>query len=194
MRAKIFRKGYFAHHQSKNGMKKIVITFGLIGGVLVSVLMGFSMSLWQEELNFEMGEVMGYLSMIISLSSIFFGIKSYRDNHLAGAISFGRGFLVGLYITLVASAMYAVGWEIYYNTKASDFMEKYTAHTLEKAKADGATDAEIEKKRSEMASMTEWYKNPVIRFAWSIVEIFPVGLLITLLSAGLLRKREILPA
>jgi hypothetical protein len=172
-------------------MKKVVITFGLIGGLVVAILMGINITFFPY---LEIGEVLGYSSMIIALTSVFFGIKSYRDNHQGGSITFGRAFLVGLYISLIASAVYAAGWEIYYNTTARDFMANYTAHTLEKEKAEGATEAEIAERRAEMDKMTEWYKNPVVRFGWSLFEILPVALLITLISAALLRKKEFLAA
>ena len=94
-------------------MKKVIITFGLIAGVLVVALMYLNFYISGEEMNFESGELLGYLSMLISLSSIFFGIKMLRDQHGNGAITFGKAFRTGLFITLVAAAVYAIGWEVY---------------------------------------------------------------------------------
>ncbi|ELR68290.1 hypothetical protein C900_00554 [Fulvivirga imtechensis AK7] len=175
-------------------MKKVIITYGLIAGAIVTALMYINFSLSGEEMDFDLGEILGYLTMIISLSTIFFGIKTFRDKHNEGIVSFGKAFRIGLFITLIAACMYAIGWEVYYQTSASDFMTKYTAHYIEKLESSGASAEEIEQKAQEMKVMQEYYANPFIRFAWTIMEIFPIGLVISLVSAAILRKKEVLPA
>jgi hypothetical protein len=143
--------------------------------------------------NFDNGMFIGYTSMVIALSMVFFGIKNYRDQHLNGTITFVQGLKIGLLISVIASLLYATTWEIYYNTAGSDFMEKYTQHYLEGLQEDGATEAEVSAARQRMADTAEMYKNPIIRFGITLMEILPVGVLITLISAALLRKRQILP-
>lgn len=176
-------------------MKKIVITFGLIAGLIISGLMFVSMSLWRESSDFEYGEILGYLSMVIALSTIFFGVKSFRDNELNGMITFGKGFLIGLFITMIAGVIYVVAWEIYYHTLFSDFSERYFTHSVEKIRASGITPAEVEKKITEMKESMDMYNdNTLFRMAITFTEIFPVGLVISLISATILRKKEILPA
>jgi hypothetical protein len=132
--------------------------------------------------------------MVIALSLVFFGIKSYRDNHLNGSITFGRGFKVGILITLIACVMYCLTWEVCYNFLTPDFGEKWTAHYIENIKKSGGSEAEINAATEEMAKTWEMYENPVIRFGMTMMEILPVGIIVTLLSAALLRKKEILPA
>jgi hypothetical protein len=176
-------------------MKKIVITFGLISGLVISGLMLISMSLWRESSDFEYGEVLGYLSMVIALSTIFFGVKSYRDNELNGSITFGKGFLIGLLITMIAGVIYVVAWEIYFQTAFSNFSDQYLNHSVEKIKDSGVTAEEANKKISELKESMEMYNNNTIfRMAITFTEIFPVGLIISLISAAILRKKEILPA
>ncbi len=176
-------------------MKRIIIINGLIAGVIVSLMFAISYPLTHNgTLSNESSMVVGYISMVIALSLVFVGIKSYRDQHQKGVITFGRGFVVGILITLIASVMYASTWEIYYNTVASDFMEKYTTSYLEKMKREGASDAEIAQQRTEMEEFGELYKNPLIRFGVTLSEILPVGIVITLISAALLRRKEFLPS
>ncbi len=179
-------------------MRKVVLIFGLLAGTIVSIFLFVSTALMKEgTINFDNGEIVGYATMIIALSMIFFGIKSYRDNYQNGAITFGKGFQVGILITLVASLMYALSWETYYQTQPDDqpsFMDKYVEHSINKMRDDGASETEIKLATQEMENMAELYKNPLIRFGFTLVEILPVGLLITLISAGLLRKRAFLPA
>jgi len=126
-------------------MKKIILTFGFIAGAIVSVMMFITMPMYDSgTLNFENGEIVGYTTMVIALSMVFVGIKSYRDHHLNGSITFGQGFKVGILITLIASLLYVISWEICYHTIASDFTEKYSDYYLENLKKKGSTDAEVQ--------------------------------------------------
>src|SRR4051795_6815463 len=126
-------------------MTKIVLTFGLIAGAISAVLMWIMLGLYNSgTLNHDYGEIFGYTTMIISLSMVFFGIKSYRDNH-GGKIGFWKGVQIGLLISIIAAVCYAASWEIYYPSIGDEFMQKYTAQYIDKLRASGAPAAEIEK-------------------------------------------------
>jgi ethanolamine transporter EutH len=175
-------------------MKKIIITYGLIAGTIVAALMLITIPLMEKDtVDFKYGELLGYTTMVIALSMIFFGIKSYRDNHADGAVSFWKGVQIGILITLIAGVMYCLAWETLYRRMGSDFMNRMTDQYYEEMKADGATDAELEEAKAEWSSFSEMYKNPVIRFGVTLTEILPVGVILTLISAGLLRKKNFLP-
>ncbi|RYD94383.1 MAG: DUF4199 domain-containing protein, partial [Sphingobacteriales bacterium] len=120
-------------------MKKNVIVFGLISGLIVTGLMLFSVMACYDNPDFEGNMILGYLSMIIAFAFLFVGIKNYRDKINGGYITFGRAFVIGLYITLIASTVYVVGWLIAYYQYIPDFMDKYTAHVLKDARESGAT-------------------------------------------------------
>lgn len=177
-------------------MKKIVIVYGLIAGVIVTVLLWLWMILFQKGVvNFDNGEMFGYGSMLVALSMVFFGIKSYRDNQSNGSIRFWKGVQVGLLISIIGALVYAVGWEAYYQLSPDvrdGFIDRYTEHYVNRLKEKGAPQAEIERTAGEMARFHETYKNPAIRFGITIIEILPVGIIVTLLSAAILRKKEIL--
>jgi len=132
--------------------------------------------------------------MVISLSLVFFGVKSYRDNQQNGSITFGRAFKVGALIALVASIIYCLSWEVAYNTVCNDIMERAAQYEHEKLKNSGASETEQVKASEEFQKIAEAYKNPFIRFAFTLMEISPVALVISLISAALLRKKEFLPA
>lgn len=175
-------------------MKKLVLTYGAIGGIVVTASMLISFSLLMRngsDANMGTSEIIGYLSMLVALSVIFFGIRSYRDNHLSGKISFGNAFKTGLLITLVASTIYVAGWMVYYSTSpnAQQFMETYKTHKIEAMKAENAPQEKIDEATVEMDEMAEAYKNPLIRAAFTYIEILPVGLLITVLSSFLLKTK-----
>jgi hypothetical protein len=170
-------------------MKKIVLTFGLLAGAILAAMMFLTFQ-FQDHIGFDNGEVIGYTSMVVAFLLTFFGVRSYRDNVAGGTVRFGRAFLVGALISVVASACYVAAWQVISRKMAPDFVEKYQAHLIEKARADGATDAAIAQKREELAKFAELYKNPVINAAVTFLEPLPVALIVTLVSAGVLSRRR----
>jgi len=178
-------------------MTKIVLTFGLISGAIAAALMWIMLAAMNSgAIDLEHGSmayVTGYASMIISLSLVFFGVKSYRDNN-GGHITFIKGLQVGILIGLISAVCYATSWEVYFRTGGSNFMKEYSQKYVERMRQNGATDDQIANARTEMERMTELYKNFFFRFAITLTEILPVAIVVTLISAGLLRKREVLPA
>ena len=174
-------------------MKKTVLTFGLIAGVMISVLMGGSLLL-ADKIGSGHSMALGYTIMVASFLLIYFGIRSYRDNTLAGQISFGRACACGVLITLLTTVCYVITWEIIYFNFMHDFMDKYAAHVIEKARAAGASAAALQAKTQQMDQMKRLYENPLYNAAMTFIEPFPVGLLITLLSAAVLRRKSGTPA
>lgn len=174
-------------------MKKIVIVNGLIGGAIVASVMLATMGMFCQSGNFEAGMIVGYSTMIVAFSLVFVGIKNYRDKYNNGVISFGKAFTIGILITLIASTIYVIAWMIDFHFFIPDFGEKYAAAMLAKARAGGASEAEMVKQTADMASFLEMYKNPVVVALFTYLEILPVGLLITIVSS-LILKRKAKPA
>lgn len=170
-------------------MKKIVLTFGLISGVIMSVLMVATMP-FADRIGFDYSMVVGYTIMVLAFLLVFFGIRSYRENVGGGQISFGRAFSVGILIVVIASVMYVVTWEILYYNFMPDFADKYTAHLLEKARAAGASAEQLAAEQEKMNQMKWMLSNPLINGAVAFLEPLPVGLIFTLVSAGILRRRH----
>jgi hypothetical protein len=170
-------------------MKRTVIVFGLIAGVIMSALMAATMP-FSSEIGFDRMLIVGYTSMIAAFLLIYFGIRSYRDNVGGGTVSFGKAVLIGFGITLIASICYTATWEVVYRKFVPDFGEKYTAYMLDEARKAGKSDAELLKMKAEADKTWESYKNPVVRAAYTIVEPLPVGLIISLISAAILRRRR----
>jgi hypothetical protein len=183
----------FLHH-SGAAMRKIVLTFGLIAGVILSAMMLITQT-FLDQIGFDKGEIIGYTTMVLAFLMVFFGVKSYRDNVAGGSVTFGRAFVVGLLITVVASLCYVATWEVIYYKVSPDFGDKYAAHMVEEAKAAGATDAEVAAKTKQMSEFKEMYKNPLVNVGLTLLEPLPVGILLTLVTAGVLsRKRRSEPA
>jgi hypothetical protein len=170
-------------------MRKIVLTFGLIAGAILSAMMLITQAFF-DQIGFDKGEIIGYTTMVLAFLMVFFGVKSYRDNVAGGTVTFGRAFKVGLMITAVASLCYVATWEVIYYKLAPDFGDKYAAYAVEKAKKSGATDAQIAAKAKQMSEYKEMYKNPLVNIALTLLEPLPVGILLTLVTAGVLSRKR----
>ena len=171
-------------------MKKTVLTFGLISGVIVTILMSIT-TVFADRIGFDRAIIVGYTSMLVAFLLVFFGIKSYRDNIGGGEITFGRAFTVGILITLITCVFYVVSWQILYYTFLHDFPEKYGNHLIEKARASGATPEQIAQQLKEVQDMKALLDNPILApLVIFISEPLPVGLVMTLISAAILRKRR----
>lgn len=169
-------------------VKRTILIFGLISGVISSLMMIATVPFMNRK-GFDHGYVLGYTTIVLSLMLTFFGVRSYRENVGKGHITFGRAFLVGLAITVISCIFYVVTWEVIYYNFMPDFMDKYGAHVLQKMQASGATAAAIQERSEEINKLKVMYKNPLFNAAMTFIEPFPVGLVITLLSAAVLRKK-----
>ena len=174
-------------------MKKIVLTFGLISGAILSGMMLITLP-FHDAIGFDRSLVLGYTSMVLAFLLVFFGVRSYRDNIGGGAVGFGRAFAVGALIAVVGSLCYVATWEVAFFTFAPDYLTKYQAHMLEKERAAGASEEAISLKKAEMDKFAVMYRNPAINAALTFVEPLPVGLIFALVSAGVLSRRKKSPA
>jgi hypothetical protein len=173
-------------------MKKNIIIYGLIAGIVVSILMLSSvnyLSHCEGNVDYDTSMLIGYASMLIAFSLVFVGIRNYRDKYNEGVISFGKAFKIGIMIVLIASTIYVVAWLIDYFFFIPDFAEKYSAQTLDKLKASGASQIEIDKETKEMASFVRMFKNPFFNAMMTYIEILPVGLIVTLISSLILKRK-----
>lgn len=171
-------------------MKNTVIKFGLISGAILAALSAITLPLCLNgTIDFDHQEILGYSAMVLSFMMVFFGIRSYRERQGGGAITFGRAFKVGILISLVTCAVYVISWEIVYYNFLPDFFETYSAHVIDKMRAKGETAEAIAAMQAQMATWGELYKNPFINVAMTFMEVFPVGLVVTLVSAAILRRR-----
>jgi uncharacterized protein DUF4199 len=168
-------------------MKKPVWTFGLLSGAVSSLMMLVTTPFW-DSIGFDRAEIIGYATIIASFLLVFFGIRSYREG-MGGTLTFGRGFTVGLLITLVSCVCYVATWQFVSRQFAPDFAEKYQAHLMEKARAEGATQAELDAKAAELRQFMQLYRNPFFNVAITFLEPFPIGLAVSLISAAVLRRK-----
>jgi hypothetical protein len=170
-------------------MKRIVLTFGLISGAIMSAMMLATLP-FQDAIGFDRGAIVGYTTMVLAFLLIYFGVRSYRDNVAGGTIRFGRAFAVGALIAAVASLCYVATWEVIYFKLAPDFTAKYQAYELDRARANGESDAAIARRKAEGEKFAKLYNNPAINAAITFLEPLPVALIVALVSAGVLSRRR----
>lgn len=170
-------------------MKNLVLKFGIIGGLILAVAMLTTINFLPRDFHMKWGVVVGYITMLVGLSTVFLGTKSFRDNQQAGLITFGKAFQIGLYISLIASAFYVFAWLIYSNTPAGqEMMEQYIQLSIEKIKASGASAEEIQTSIDKVNEYKDIYKNHLFNIGMTFLEIFPIGLIITVISSLILKK------
>jgi uncharacterized protein DUF4199 len=170
-------------------MKKTVWTFGLIAGGILSAMMLLTIP-FEDRIGFDRGEVIGYTTMVLAFLMVFFGIRSYRDNVAGGSVGFWRALAVGALIALVASVCYVATWELIYFKLAPDFMQKFQAYMVQQARASGASPAAVQQQIAEAQRFARLYQNPFINAAITFIEPLPVGLVMALVSAGILSRRR----
>jgi ethanolamine transporter EutH len=171
-------------------MGKNVLIFGLIAG-FISVAWFLGMIFLGEEcIGMENGMLYGYLIMLLAFSMIVVAVKNYRDKHLNGFISFGKAFKMGFLISLVASSVYVLVWLCYYYGSDSDFIEQYSAYMIEELRKSGESQAVIDQQIKEMADFSKMYENPFFNAMVTYMEILPVGLLVSLITALVMMKRK----
>jgi hypothetical protein len=170
-------------------MKKTILTFGLISGVLSALMMSATVP-FMHKISPTQGLLYGYTGIVLSFLLVYFGIRSYRDNDGNGQITFGKAFTIGIAITIISCLFYVATWEVIYFKFMPHFMDDYGSHQIAKLQESGASAAAVQAKIAEVNKVKQDYNNPLINMAYTFIEPFPVGLFITLLSAGILRRKR----
>ena len=174
-------------------MIKTATTYGVISGAIIiaSMMLGL---LTSDMDGFFASEYFGYLIMLIALSMIFIGIKRHRDIELGGVIKFLPAFGLGLGISAVAGIVYVAVWEVYLASTNFAFINDYTTGLIDAKKAEGLSGAALDSFIAEMDELKAGYAKPYVRLPMTFLEIFPVGVVISLISAALLKNPKLLPA
>lgn len=175
-------------------MKKNSLVFGTIAGVIISVFMGISMAMMScgstDSDGGTTSMIIGFSAMAVAFSFIFVGIKNYRDKQNAGTITFGKGFLLGFMISLIASTLYVITWGVEFHFFMPDFIDKYSAMQVKQLQESGLSGTALDAAIKDIDSTNYNYKNNIFFFAmYTYMEILPVGIIITLISALILKRK-----
>ena len=176
-------------------MISLILRYGTIAGLIVAVPMVWRMLTLDADAGGSPlgGMAVTYLVMLVGLTAVFLGIKHYRDRVLGGVIRFLPAFGIGLGISFIASLFYVIGWEISMAYSKFDFAQWYADYMVESVKAKGGSAEQIAKASADAQAFAASYAKPLVRIPWTFIEIFPVGVLVSLVSAAILRKMGTVP-
>jgi hypothetical protein len=167
-----------------------IFLYGTLAGlVVIGSIIGMMVATEGKPEMGDLSVVYGYATMLIALSAVFFGIRRYRDSEAGGVIGFVPALLMGIAITTVAGVIYVLVWEVYLAATQYTFMDAYVDDFISGQKAAGVSGADLERLIAEMDQMKTWYANPLFRLPMTFLEIFPVGVVVSLVSAWILRRR-----
>jgi hypothetical protein len=182
------------HHSRSNTMLRTILKYGVIAGLVVGGFEIVTFVAFSGMPPMKYGMVIGYTTMLIALSAVFVGIKQHRDVDRGGVIGFWAALGVGLGVSFIAGIFYVVAWEAVQAMTHMDFATSYANAIIASEKAKGASAEALAKLSTDMAAFKVQYANPMYRLPMTFAEIFPVGVLVSLVSAGLLRNNRFLPA
>ena len=176
-------------------MLQRILTNGVLAGLIVGMpMILMTLTLGESAPTGTLGMAIGYTTMLVALSVIFLALKRQRDVVNGGVIKFLPAFLMGVGISAVAGLLYVLAWEVSLAISGMDFGAVYAEHLIESAKARGATEAEIAAEIVKAEEFAKMYANPLFRMPITFTEILPVGLIVSLISALLLRNSRFMPA
>lgn len=173
-------------------MPSTILKYGTIAGLIVGIPLAALCLVMKDEPPATWGMVVGYLTMLIAFSMIFIAVKRERDLVRGGIIRFWPALGIGLGISLVASIFYVLAWEAALAITGADFIGAYSRAMIEQQRANGASAEALAALAAEMRQFADQYANPLFRMPMTFAEIFPIGVLVSLVSAALLRNSRFL--
>jgi hypothetical protein len=173
-----------------NNMKKNVLVYGCLSGSIFVVFM-LLLGRYHSSFDSKRGMIYGYATMILAFSFVFAGVKNYRDKYAGGNISFGKAFKTAILISLVSSCFYVASWLVVNKTMLPNFAEDYANAYIKSTVASGASAEKIAKTTKEMEDFKTMYKNPVYVVLMTFLEVLPIGVLISLIAALVLKRRKV---
>lgn len=170
-------------------MKKNVWIFGLIAGALITAFANYMAWACCANPEFESNDFLGYTAMLVVFSLIFVGIRNYRNHYLNGQITFGKALKAGFFMSLIASTLYVLVWLVDYYVFIPDYIDYYVSHVMYKTRVGGASEAELAETAKNLADFKELYKNPLFVVVSTFMEVFPIAMIVSLISALILKRR-----
>ena len=175
-------------------MLRQILIYGAVAGAVVGVPMSVMTLMLSGPAMMHYGMAAGYLIMLIGLSAVFLAVKRHRDVDLGGVIKFWPALALGLGVSAAAGVIYVIVWDVSCAIAHADFAGTYARAMLAEQRARGVSGAALERFRVEMETFKVQYANPLYRWPTTFAEIFPVGVIVSLVSAALLRNSRFMPA
>lgn len=169
-------------------MQKTVVRFGLYGVVVMLVILIVTFLSFKGNHNWEVQEILGYVTIILSLLFVYFGIRHWRDNYNNGRLSFAQGLKLGSLITLFPSLAFGLFTLLEIFLLDPEITNKYYAHYQEKLKASTPPD-KLQEALQQLESEKEMFSSPFLQFVFMFLTVFLIGIVITVISSLILQSR-----
>lgn len=164
-------------------MMNNILKNGILGGIIAAIVMASMVFYMKANPGQEPNAIIGFIAMLLAFTFLIMGIKQQREIN-NGSITFGRAFLTGLGISFIISTIYVLAWLVIYYNFFPDFIDKYSEMVLKNTKPE-----EFSAKTTEMNQMKQWYENPLMIILLTYIEIFPLGIVVSLIGALFLKKK-----
>ncbi|SEP93838.1 Protein of unknown function [Hyunsoonleella jejuensis] len=152
-------------------MKQTILKYGGYGAIVGFLIFVIHLALGKD-LDFGTLEILGYVSIFVSLSFIYFGIRYYRDKINNGKISLGNALLIGVLISVLVGIGIGIADYIYTQYINPNFFKDYTQMLIEEGRGDEVI---------EMTSTTG--------ALFMLVLVTIIGFIISLISGLILQRK-----
>jgi hypothetical protein len=166
-------------------MKKIILKYSLISGSIFLISMIIT-GVFKTKMGNGWDEIIGFTALILSFAMVYPAMLSYRNSLPDQKIKFLQSLKIGLIITIISCIVYVIGWLVIYYTLIPNYWDRYAAITAEKMRHHGDSAADIKKETESILQ----YKKPYLNAMEAFLETFPIGVLISLISATIVRLRK----
>jgi Protein of unknown function (DUF4199) len=174
--------------QRRVAMKKNVWKYGLLSGLAMAILVAVVVP-FEHHTNARWSMAFTYTLMVLSFLIVFVGVKHYRDTECGGSLTFGRALAAGVLMMLISCVCYVAMWEVLNATLEKNFAHEYSAAMVKHAQNSGLQGAALERKIAEAHKFEVMYSNPFYRASMTLLEPLPVGIVMALVTAGILRRK-----
>ncbi len=173
-------------------MYRSILLFGLIAGVWVATLTLIGTTVANPIVPDLFDSVVNVCTILGMLGVVLYAIKHVRDRQPDAKINFPPAVVVGFGVSLLASAVYVMAWEIYFFANDYTFARLYSEGLIDRAQLLGITDSELALIMEAQSQSVELFNNAFFRVTSRFLGMFTVGGLVSLVGAFVLRNPDVL--
>jgi len=168
-------------------MQKTIVRYGFYGVGVMLVFLIIIFLIFKGKENWDLQEILGYATIIISLLFVYLGIKQWRDNYNSGQLRFGQGLKLGTLITVFPSVAFGLFSWLEMSVLDPEFSNKYYAHYVQKVKASTPPD-QLQAALQKLETEKEMFSSPLMQFGVMFLTVFLIGFIITIISTLILKR------
>lgn len=168
-------------------MKTTIKRYGLRAALVMVIFSAISFILISgDNSKYDLGEIIGYLSMFLAMIFVYLGIRNYRDHQNNGELSFGQALKLGLLIALFPAIAFGIMDQIYVQVINPNFYEEYYQTQLDNI--DDSNAEEYQKQLAKLQSQQEMFSIPIVSYLLMFVTVFLIGIVVTIISGLILKS------